>query len=448
MPQRVIQKPLDSTPDPDNDYLLIDSLTEGVRRVSVRTAASVSGPVVSVNEQTGAVVLDADDISDTSTSKKFVTAAHIDKIDLILTDQGSDTFLSGDGVYRSPSISDVANIGTGVGIFTDISSGTIRLKSLQPGANTRFDVISDTIVVNSFGSSNVIREIIPASTPSPYVISHNLNNENLFVEVFDNVTKENLTTTITRTDANNLTVSYESELVNDTVVLIISGELASTSGLSGETIEFTASNGLTMDDTDVQLGGVVDRNTVITRVSTSLSNFDCLGLASESIPFVGSPNTHASFMGIGLYNNTLLGLQNASTINLRSGAFTTLEEQIDSGEFTSNGLFQSDLIIAPYNITMFIKLEDETSTLEFNYNGMSIDKPINCSASEGTFSNTSLVTKNYVDNHQLRSYTVGSLPSASPAGRIIYVSNETGGAVPAFSDGTNWRRVTDRNIVS
>jgi hypothetical protein len=31
---------------------------------------------------------------------------------------------------------------------------------------------------------------------------------------------------------------------------------------------------------------------------------------------------------------------------------------------------------------------------------------------------------------------------------MIYVSDETGGAVLAFSDGTNWRRVTDRNIVS
>jgi hypothetical protein len=31
---------------------------------------------------------------------------------------------------------------------------------------------------------------------------------------------------------------------------------------------------------------------------------------------------------------------------------------------------------------------------------------------------------------------------------LIYVSDEVGGAVPAFSDGTNWRRVTDRAIVS
>lgn len=50
---------------------------------------------------------------------------------------------------------------------------------------------------------------------------------------------------------------------------------------------------------------------------------------------------------------------------------------------------------------------------------------------------------------KLPSYTVATVPTASSwANSLIYVSNETGGAVPAFSDGTNWRRVTDRAVVS
>lgn len=47
-----------------------------------------------------------------------------------------------------------------------------------------------------------------------------------------------------------------------------------------------------------------------------------------------------------------------------------------------------------------------------------------------------------------RSYTVVTLPAATTAGQMIYVSDETGGPVMAFSDGTNWRRVTDRAIVA
>ena len=32
--------------------------------------------------------------------------------------------------------------------------------------------------------------------------------------------------------------------------------------------------------------------------------------------------------------------------------------------------------------------------------------------------------------------------------RLIYVNDESGGGVPAFSDGTDWRRCTDRAVVS
>lgn len=59
----------------------------------------------------------------------------------------------------------------------------------------------------------------------------------------------------------------------------------------------------------------------------------------------------------------------------------------------------------------------------------------------------------------LPSYTVAEVAllnaaefySSAPGNKyskLIFVSNESGGAVPAFSDGTNFRRVTDRAIVS
>jgi len=48
----------------------------------------------------------------------------------------------------------------------------------------------------------------------------------------------------------------------------------------------------------------------------------------------------------------------------------------------------------------------------------------------------------------LESYTVATLPGIPDDPAFIFVSDESGGAVPAFSDGTNWRRVTDRAVVS
>ena len=46
-------------------------------------------------------------------------------------------------------------------------------------------------------------------------------------------------------------------------------------------------------------------------------------------------------------------------------------------------------------------------------------------------------------------YTVATVPSAiANVGGMIYVSNESGGATLAFSDGSNWRRVHDRESIS
>jgi hypothetical protein len=49
---------------------------------------------------------------------------------------------------------------------------------------------------------------------------------------------------------------------------------------------------------------------------------------------------------------------------------------------------------------------------------------------------------------KLPEFTVGTLPTATPAGLMIYVSDASGGSIPAFSDGSNWRRVDTRNIVT
>ncbi len=47
-------------------------------------------------------------------------------------------------------------------------------------------------------------------------------------------------------------------------------------------------------------------------------------------------------------------------------------------------------------------------------------------------------------------YTVATLPSASSTGEgaIIFISDESGGATLAFSDGTNWKRTSDNQIAS
>lgn len=50
-------------------------------------------------------------------------------------------------------------------------------------------------------------------------------------------------------------------------------------------------------------------------------------------------------------------------------------------------------------------------------------------------------------HHRLRSYTVGTLPSASPAAQMIYVSDGSSNRHIAVSDGADWR-FADGNVVS
>jgi hypothetical protein len=48
----------------------------------------------------------------------------------------------------------------------------------------------------------------------------------------------------------------------------------------------------------------------------------------------------------------------------------------------------------------------------------------------------------------LPSFAVAALPTTVVAGAQAFCTNETGGAVTVFHDGTNWRRCTDRAIAS
>ena len=52
------------------------------------------------------------------------------------------------------------------------------------------------------------------------------------------------------------------------------------------------------------------------------------------------------------------------------------------------------------------------------------------------------------DRTALKDYIVADVPDASSGYGLIMVTDETGGAVPAFSDLTDWRRVTDRVVIS
>ncbi len=69
-------------------------------------------PVQTVNTQTGDVVLDADDIDDTSSTHKFATASQLSDAESAL--QSGDTLQSADGTETQPGLSFVSDPNTGL----------------------------------------------------------------------------------------------------------------------------------------------------------------------------------------------------------------------------------------------------------------------------------------------------------------------------------------------
>lgn len=128
---------------------------------------------------------------------------------------------------------------------------------------------------------------------------------------------------------------------------------------------------------------------------------------------------------------------------------------LGNGGTESGGNVANDFTIYRCNdagvfISTPFKIVRSTGAIEMpsvDINGGAIDGAVvgGSSAAAGTF--TTLSANSHI---KTASYTVGTVPSASTAGAggMIHVSNEAGGAVLAFSDGTNWRRVTDRTIIS
>ena len=110
-----------------------------------------------------------------------------------------------------------------------------------------------------------------------------------------------------------------------------------------------------------------------------------------------------------------------------------------------DGVYQQKGSYATSGTTItFSEAPPSSSTVEVMiFTQTSINVPTNSSVTSAKLSGVLEMP----DVLKVKSYAVASLPTAV-AGGVIFVSDETGGAVLAFGDGTNWRRSTDRTIVS
>lgn len=136
--------------------------------------------------------------------------------------------------------------------------------------------------------------------------------------------------------------------------------------------------------------------------------------------------------GVGVEHGFQVSGDNNVFIGYRAGyqsADTSVSGSVCIGPFAGfNDLASNELVIANTDGAANVLIRGNFVTGDVTIgNQLNADGPVRCG-----------------------SYTVATVPSAATAGvgAQVYVSNEVGGAVLAFSDGTSWRRVTDRTAIA
>jgi len=125
----------------------VDPATTPVSKKSTISTLMAQAPVQSVNTQTGTVVLDADDIDDTSTAHKFVTASDITKLD---------------GIEASADVTDATNVEAAGALMDSEVTNLAQVKAFDSAdyataAHTHaLDDLSD-VSVSSPSSQDVVK---------------------------------------------------------------------------------------------------------------------------------------------------------------------------------------------------------------------------------------------------------------------------------------------------
>lgn len=196
-------------------------------------------------------------------------------------------------------------------------------------------------------------------------------------------------------------------------------------------------------------GGNINTNGLVTATGNIIGgNILTGGLISATGNVTGENilGNGAGLSGINVFSNiTITGGNSAlansisDTLTLTAGDGISLVMDTSTDTLTIATSGGSDIFVDGADFGTV----EETVTASDDL-GLIIDA-VEAESDLGTLVTSGLI---YPDQLVLPNYTTSTLPSASIPGSFIFVSNATGGSIPAFADGTNWRRVDDRTIVT
>jgi hypothetical protein len=233
----------------------------------------------------------------------------------------------------------------------------------------------------------------------------------------------------------------------------------------GDVLTLTAGNNVSITGNNTSKSVTIGVTGIsLNSISNGTSNVNVVSSGGNVTVGVGGTSNVAVFSSDGLAitgNITgngagLTGINTFSNVTVTGGNSAVADSIADTLTLTAGtGI---SIVIDPTTDTITIGAQTGSEIFVDGADFGTVTEPVTLSDDLGLVTDAitseadlgTLVTSGliYPDQFVLPSYTTSTLPSAAVAGAMIYVTNETGGPVPAFADGTNWRRVTDRAIVT
>ena len=373
----------------------------------------------------------ADSTSDTLTIAggngiTVTTDANSDTLTISTSTQNLfETFTADSGTTTANSGTDTLTISGGTGISTSITGDTLTIAYTGagsgqsdefsniavgvPGNNQMLtaDDPNDILYINGGTGINITASGTGAGSNVDQITIEN-SSPNIVQNVFQTIQVDGAATTTANTATDTLTIQGGTDI---------------TTSLNGDviTISYTGSGG----------GGGGSVNDAFKTIAISPSGGSVIADASEDTLTLENGN-----------NISMTATAGTDTITINATAAGS-NEQV---QFNNAGNFGGDADFT-YNST--------TNTLTIkNLIAESVNPPSTLTGTYTISSPTTITldpTSEIINDApmKLKGYTVAQLGTlTSSAGAMVYCTDETGGSIPAFYDGTNWRRVSDRAIVS
>lgn len=243
-------------------------------------------------------------------------------------------------------------------------------------------------------------------------------------------------------------VSVIANTVGDAVTFTAGNNISITGNAQSQTISF--------DVTGISLTSISDGTSNVTVTGSGSNVIVGVGgntistFTTDSLVVAGSIlGNGAALTGINVFSNVAISGGTAVLADSISDTLTLIAG--DGISLTGNADADSIIIaLTGSGDSIFVTGGDMGTVTEEVTQSQDlgeVDEAITTETDMGTIVSSGLI---YPDQLLLPSYSVAQLANldAAPSAQMVYCTDDAGGAVPAFSDGTNWRRVTDRAIVS